>query len=151
MQIIGLQFGKDPYIYELRYSKLIIATDQDLDGIHLCGLMISNFQRLWPNLVKQGFLVKLQTPIVRVKQNKTEIDFMNLEEYYAWEKKQTKPFTSTYLKGLGSNDTKYFKEYMYDDKFLIPIQLKDNEDVNALDIAFIKAKSDERKTYIYGN
>ena len=150
MRILGLQFGKDPYIYELRYSQLIISTDQDLDGIHLCGLMINNFVELWPNLVKQGFLVKLETPIVRATQGKNEIDFMSLEEFYTWEKKQTKSYSSHYLKGLGSNDTKYFKEYMFNDKYLTPIKFNGESDTTALDIAFDKTKADARKEYIYG-
>lgn len=151
MQILGLQFGKDHFIYELRYSKLVISTDQDLDGYHLCGLIINIFSQLWPGLLKQGFLVKLQTPIVRVQQGKNEIDFLNLEEFKAWEAKQTKPFQASYLKGLGSNDTKYFKKYMFDEKYLTPITVKDSEDIKVLDIAFDKSKADERKKFIYGD
>lgn len=150
MQIIGLQFGKEHFIHELRYSKLAISTDQDLDGFHLCGLLINIFNELWPSLIKQGFLVKLQTPIVRVTQGKNEIDFMDLEEFKAWETKQTKPYQANYLKGLGSNDTKYFKKYMFDEKYLVPITFKDVEDARALDIAFDKTKADERKKFIYG-
>lgn len=150
MKIIGLEFGKDPYIYELRYHELVISADQDLHGYHLCALVIDTFQQLWPGLVKQGFLVKLQTPIVRVSQGKNEIEFMNEGEYKAWETKQTKPFVSNYLKGLGSSDTKYFKEYMFNRKHFVPIRLKDQDDVKALDIAFDKTKADERKKFIYG-
>lgn len=151
MQILGLQFGKEHFIYELRYSKLVISTDQDLDGYHLCGLIINIFSQLWPGLLEQGFLVKLQTPIVRVTQGKNEIDFLNLEEFKRWEAKQSKPFQATYLKGLGSNDTKYFKKYMFDEKYLVPITVKDAEDINVLDIAFDKSKADERKKFIYGD
>lgn len=150
MQIIGLQFGVEPLISELRYKQLIISTDQDLDGFHLCGLVINMFHHLWPELVKKGFLVKMETPIVRVTQNKKEIDFMSLQEFEEWKTKQTKPFQSHYLKGLGSNDTKYLKQYMFDEKYLIPITLEDADDVNALNIAFDKSKADERKAYIYG-
>lgn len=150
MKIIGLQFGKEPFIYELRYSKLVISADQDLDGFHLCGLLIDTFQQLWPGLIKQGFLVKLQTPIVRVNQGKQEIDFMSLEDFKNWEAKQTKSFTSNYLKGLGSNDTKYFKQYMFQEKYMSPIKFKDKEDADALDIAFDKTKADDRKRFIYG-
>ncbi len=150
MKIIGLEFGKDPYIYELRYNRLAIAADQDLHGYHLCALVIDTFQQLWPGLVKQGFLVKLQTPIVRVTQGKNEIEFMNENEFKAWSVKQTKPFVSNYLKGLGSSDTKYFKEYMFNEKYIVPLRIKDIEDIKALDIAFDKKKADERKKFIYG-
>lgn len=150
MQILGLQFGKEHNIYELRYNRLVIATDQDLDGSHLCGLTINIFQQLWPSLVKEGFLVKLQTPIVRVTQGKNEFDFMSLAEFKKWETKQTKPFQANYLKGLGSNDTKYFKKYMFESQYMLPITIKDIEDAQALDIAFDESKADERKIFIYG-
>ena len=77
MEIIGLQFGKKHYISELRYHELVITTDQDLDGFHLCGLIINMFNELWPDLIQQGFLFKLQTPIVRVTQGKKEIEFLS--------------------------------------------------------------------------
>ena len=150
MKIIGLQFGVEPMLSDLRYKQMVIATDQDLDGYHLCALVINMFQQLWPGLVKKGFLVKLETPIVRVTQNKKEIDFMSIGDFEDWKKKQTKPFQSHYLKGLGSNDTKYLKQYMFDEKYMLPITWDDAEDARALDIAFDKSKADERKAYIYG-
>ncbi len=150
MKIIGLQFGVEPMLSELRYKQLVIATDQDLDGYHLCALVINMFQQLWPGLVKKGFLVKLETPIVRVTRNKKELDFMSIGDFEDWKKKQTKPFQSHYLKGLGSNDTKYLKQYMFDEKYMLPITWDDAEDALALDIAFDKSKADERKAYIYG-
>ncbi len=151
MTILGLQFGKDHKLSELRYNELVIATDQDLDGFHLCGLLFNMFQELWPGLLKQGFLFKLQTPIVRVTQNKKEIEFIYLEDFQKWEEKQTKNnYSASYLKGLGSNDTKYFKEYMFKPEYKVPIQFKGNADQQALDIAFDKTKADDRKKFIYG-
>lgn len=151
MKIIGLQFGKKHYISELRYHELVISVDQDLDGIHLCSLIINMFNELWPDLVKQGFLFKLQTPIVRVTMGKKEIEFLSLNEFYEWEKKQTKKnYSANYLKGLGSNDTKYFKEYLSNMKFKVPIKYSGKEDDAALEIAFAKDKADDRKEFIYG-
>lgn len=150
MKIIGLQLGKKHYLHELRYHELVIATDQDLDGFHLCGLMFNMFHQLWPELLQQGFLFKLQTPIVRVLQNKKEVEFLYQKDFHDWEAKQTKPFTATYLKGLGSNDTKYFKEYMYKPEYKLAITFKGEADTHALDIAFDKKKADERKKFIYG-
>lgn len=151
MEVIGLKFGVEPNISELRYKKLIITTDQDLDGYHLCGLIISNFYHLWPNLVKCGFIYKMETPIVRVQQNKKEMDFMSLTEFHKWKDKQNgKSFVANYIKGLGSNDTKYLKTYMHDDSYIIPISYDDLQDQDSLSIAFDGNKSDERKNYIYG-
>lgn len=151
MKIIGLQFGKDHKISELRYNRLIISTDADQDGHHLCGLIINMFHELWPSLVKDGFLFKLKTPIVRVSQNKKEIDFFTLEEFHNWQSKQTNSYSTSYLKGLGSNDTKYFKEYIFKPEYKVQIKLNDSFDIEALNIAFDKNKSDERKKFIYGS
>lgn len=152
MTILGLQFGKEHKLSELRYNELVIATDQDLDGFHLCGLLFNMFNELWPGLLKQGFLFKLQTPIVRVTQNKKEIEFIYLEDFQKWEAKQTKNnYSTSYLKGLGSNDTKYFKEYMFKPEYKVPILFKGIADKQALDIAFDKKKSDDRKKFIYGD
>lgn len=151
MTIIGLQFGVDHKLSDLRYTELVVATDQDLDGFHLCGLLFNMFQELWPSLLKQGFLFKLQTPIVRVIQNKKEIEFIYLDEFNKWEQKQTKNnYTATYLKGLGSNDTKYFKKYMFETQYKVPIVFKGAIDKQALDIAFDSTKADDRKKFIYG-
>lgn len=152
MTILGLQFGKDHKLSELRYNELVVATDQDLDGFHLCGLLFNMFHELWPGLLKQGFLFKLQTPIVRVTQNKKEIEFIYLEDFQKWEAKQTKNnYSASYLKGLGSNDTKYFKEYMFKPEYKVPILFKGNADKQALDIAFDSTKADDRKKFIYGD
>ena len=151
MKILGLQLGKKHFISELRYHEMVIATDQDLDGFHLAGLIFNIFQELWPDLLKQGFLFKLQTPIVRVLQNKKEIEFLYMNDYVAWEAKQSKNnYSVTYLKGLGSNDTKYFKKYMFEPEYKVQITFKNDDDKNALDIAFDKKKADERKIFIYG-
>lgn len=152
MTILGLQFGKDHAISELRYNELVVATDQDLDGFHLCGLLFNMFNELWPGLLKQGFLFKLQTPIVRVTQGKKEFEFIYLEDFQKWEEKQTKNnYSASYLKGLGSNDTKYFKEYMFKPEYKVPIIFKGSADKQALDIAFDKTKADDRKKFIYGD
>lgn len=152
MKIIGLEFGKKHYISELRYSELIVTTDQDLDGFHLAALLFNMMNELWPDLLKQGFIFKLQTPIVRVKQGTKELEFNYVDEFYAWEKKQSKKnYSASYLKGLGSNDTKYFEEYMFKPQYKIPITMKDIEDTQALDIAFDDKKSDDRKKFIYGD
>lgn len=151
MKIIGLQFKKKHYISELRYHELVVCSDADSDGHHILGLVIDLFHQLWPELVQQGFIFKLKTPIVRVTQGKKEIDFFSLEEFEAWKNKQSKSnYSTNYLKGLGSNDTKYFKEYMSSSKYKVPIVYNGKEDAMALDIAFDKSKSDERKEFIYG-
>ncbi len=150
MTIIGLQLGKKHEIKELRYNELVITTDADPDGAHIAGLICNMFQVLWPELLEQGFVFKLNTPIIRAHQGKQEFEFFSLEEYNKWAIRQTKSFDTTYIKGLGGNDTKYFKKYMSDPKFKVPISYDGMNDAGVLEIAFCKTKSDERKEYIYG-
>lgn len=151
MKIIGLKFGEDQKISELRYGKLVIASDSDMDGYHIRGLVMSMFQTLWPGLIKQGFVEYLKTPIVRVEQGKKMLDFYTEEEYDTWQKKQTsKNYHSTYIKGLGGNDTKDFRKFMADDQYRVPIEWIDKSDYDAVNLAFDKSKADERKIWLYG-
>lgn len=150
MTIIGLQFNEVADIKNLRYSELVIAVDADADGSHICALICNMFSVLWPNLLKNGFIFKLMTPIVRVTQGKKMIEFLTLNEYTAWVDKQTVKFSTTYVKGLGSNDTKYFKAYMNDQKYKVNLTYTDNNDADSLVIAFDKSTADLRKEFIYG-
>lgn len=151
MRILGLGFGEKPDPKELRYGKIVIATDMDLDGHHLSGLLINMFYTLWPELLESGYIVKLNTPIVRIKQGKKEIDFMSLKEFEEWEKNNTQRYQAEYLKGLGSNDTRHFKKYMHQEKYFLPISIEDESDIRALDIAFDKTGADVRKEFLYGD
>lgn len=150
MTIIGLQFNEVADIKNLRYSELVIAVDADADGSHICALICNMFSVLWPNLLKNGFIFKLMTPIVRVTQGNKMIEFLTLNEYTAWVDKQTVKFSTTYVKGLGSNDTKYFKAYMNDQKYKVNLTYTDNNDADSLIIAFDKSTADLRKEFIYG-
>lgn len=151
MTIIGLQFNETVDIKDLRYGELVIAVDADADGSHICALICNMFSVLWPDLLKKGFLSKLMTPIVRVTQGKKTLEFMSLAEFNAWSEKQTTNFSTTYIKGLGSNDTKYFKIYMNDAKYKVKLAYSDNNDYDSLVIAFDKSTADLRKEFIYGN
>jgi len=151
MKIIGLKFGEDQKISDLRYGKIIIASDSDMDGYHIRGLIMSMFQTLWPSLAKQGFVEYLKTPIVRVEQGKKMLDFYTEEEYDTWRRKQTdKKYHSTYIKGLGGNDTKDFRKFMADEQYHVPITWIDKADYDAVNLAFDKSKADERKVWLYG-
>lgn len=148
MRILGLEFGVEPDIKDLRYGQLCVATDMDADGSHLAGLVFNMFHVLWPSLMKQGFIVKLITPIIRAKYQKKEIDFFTINSFEEWAVDK-KGYQSEYLKGLGSNDTVYFKKYMHQKQYFLPITIEDQEDFDALDIAFAKGKADGRKEFLY--
>merc|ERR1711871_1315678 len=119
-QIIGLQHNKDysdkESFSKLRYGRIIILTDQDVDGSHIKGLLFNFFHYFWPSLMKRkGYLTSLSTPIVKAfKGNKTET-FYNLTDYENWkDKNNTSGWKTKYYKGLGTSASKEAKEYFVD-------------------------------------
>jgi DNA topoisomerase-2 len=149
MLILGLQFGETPDIKKLRYGSIAGAMDQDLDGHHCFGLLLNAINELWPGLIEQGFIKRLNTPIVRVKQGKQVFEFFSEEEFEEWAKDK-KSLEIKYLKGLGSNETSDFKRYMFEDKYFETMKIETDKDKDALGIAFDKKRANDRKVFLYG-
>ena len=91
-KILGLESGKEYTTIEdvhknLRYSKVVFMTDQDLDGSHIKGLCINLFQNEWTSLTHiPGFIGFMNTPILKAKKGKQEMKFYNEGEYDTWKK-----------------------------------------------------------------
>jgi DNA topoisomerase II len=151
-RIMGLQEGKEyKNLDSLRYGKIMVMTDQDVDGTHIKGLFI-NFMSKWPSLLKyDGFLNGFLTPIVKVKKGKkTSINFYNINDYEKWvEKNNGKGWTSKYYKGLGTSTPNEAKEYFRDFKKMDYIW-EDTEGVssNSIDMAFNSKRADDRKEWL---
>ncbi len=122
-KILGLQQGK---VYkdtsELRYSGIIIMSDQDTDGFHIKGLLINFIHFFWPSLVQKGdFIFSLQTPVIKAFKGKKTLEFYNLIEYNTWkESSNTSGWRIKYYKGLGTSTKEEAKEYFtgLDEKLL---------------------------------
>lgn len=129
-QIIGLkQETNYKNTDDLRYGKVMILTDADLDGYHIRGLLINFFHALWPSLVKLNFIQTLKTPIVKAIKGKKVMEFYTEQDYNIW--KQTvnlSTFNIKYFKGLGTSKKDDAKDtfnriddlrvdYYYKDKF----------------------------------
>ena len=116
MNILNLDITKDANNTDISFDKIVIATDQDLDGIHLSSMLIGWFRKFAPSLFNEGKICKLQTPLVIIKDNKENIKdyFFDLDSFKAWEQKN--PDTKLkifYQKGLGSmerSDIKWLLE-----------------------------------------
>lgn len=146
MAATGLELGSKPD--DLRYGKIVISTDADPDGSHIRGIMIHNFNHAWPDLIKDGMVYILQTPIKRVKQGSKSYEFMTEEEFQKWEaQNKSKSMEVTYLKGLGGNSTSDFEKYMNDSRYHIKVELKDQDDLDALALAF--GDADAKKQWLY--
>src|SRR6266540_2789970 len=152
-QILGLQHDKQyNSINDLRYGKLMIMTDQDLDGSHIKGLIINFFDHFYPSLLKQpGFLQEFITPIVKCTKNDNTLSFFTLTEYEAWKRQNGdgKGWKIKYYKGLGTSTSDEAKEYFSDlNKHIKKFKPMDEEDHRLIDMAFAKKNAGERKIWI---
>ena len=108
---------------QLRYSQVMIMSDQDLDGSHIKGLCINLFHSMWPTLVElDGFLSFMNTPILRATKGNQTLRFYNDGEYAQWKEslpqKNTKGWNLKYFKGLGTSTATEFKDYFANKKIV---------------------------------
>jgi DNA topoisomerase II len=153
-KILGLESGKDYKNMEdvnknLRYSKVVFMTDQDLDGSHIKGLCINLFQNEWPSLCRiPGFIGFMNTPILKSKKGSQEIKFYNEGEYEDWKSNNdTKGWTIKYYKGLGTSTKTEFREYFEEKKF-VGFEHTGTVSDDAIDMVFNKKRADDRKTWL---
>lgn len=147
----GLEFGKKyKNIDDLRYGKLVIATDSDVDGTHIKGLIINLFEVFWPELLKLDFIYEFVTPIIKIEKNKDYEFFYKLEDYKKWKKRNLKGWFVTYYKGLGTIEPHESKMFFKDiDKHLIRFHYDmDSETRDIINMVFNKKRTDEKKEWM---
>ena len=153
IQILGLEFGKKyKDTKSLRYGKVVIFTDSDLDGYHIKGLLINLFNVFWPELLKMNFLYEFVTPIVRVKKGNRKRFFYKVKDYLKWlgENNDGKGYTTKYYKGLGTIEPVEVKQFFKDiNKHLIKFNYTNPEVTEDLiDLAFRKKRAEDRKEWL---
>ena len=153
-QILGLKANADydtsAKVWPLRYGKIMVMTDQDVDGSHIKGLLFNIFHNMWPSLLKDDFMTSMITPIVKVTKGKKQISFYNKTHYLEWKEKHNngKGWSTKYYKGLGTSTTKEAKEYF---KELRVVNYKfddENKSNDSIDLAFNKKRTDDRKMWL---
>jgi DNA gyrase/topoisomerase IV subunit B len=145
MKAMGLEFGNPSS--ELRYGKIVLATDADQDGMHIRALFLNNFLHYWPHLLSEGRVFFMNTPIIRVTKGKDTLEFFTQEEYDAWAKTSTGKWDYKYLKGLGGHSTAHFKKYMFEDKYLVPFEFDNDPDaIKMINLAF--GAPDDKKEWL---
>lgn len=105
MNILGLDMSSENSQQTIDFDKVVIATDQDFDGIHLSSMLIGWFRKFAPGLFNEGKVCKLQTPLVIVKDKKDAIRdyFFDLDTFKKWEtSNRNQQLKIIYQKGLGS-------------------------------------------------
>ena len=155
-KILGLETGKEYLSIEdvnknLRYSKVVFMTDQDLDGSHIKGLCINLFQNEWISLTKiPGFIGFMNTPILKARKGNQELKFYNDGEYEEWKKnniEESKSWNIKYYKGLGTSTKTEFREYFEEKKF-VGFEHKGQISDDAIDMVFNKKRADDRKNWL---
>ena len=135
---------------ELRYNKVIIATDADVDGMHIRLLMLTFFLQFFPDLVKKGHVYILQTPLFRVK-NKQETRYCYSEEERQKALSQVKNPEITRFKGLGEISPDEFKEFIGEGIRLDQVSLRKEDAVNDLLEYYMGKNTTERQNFIIDN
>ena len=136
---------------ELRYNKVIIATDADVDGMHIRLLMLTFFLQFFPDLVKKGHVYILQTPLFRVK-NKKEIRYCYSEEERLQAIEDLKPNPEiTRFKGLGEISPDEFKGFIGKEIRLDQVTLRKEDAVKDLLSFYMGKNTTERQNFIINN
>lgn len=135
----------------LRYNKVIVATDADVDGMHIRLLLITFFLQFFPDLIKKGHVYILQTPLFRVRNKKETIYCYSEEERVAAINKLGPNPEITRFKGLGEISPDEFKHFIGKDMRLEQVSLRKNDLVNELLEFYMGKNTMERQNFIIDN
>ena len=136
---------------DLRYNNIVIATDADVDGMHIRLLLITFFLQFFPELIKEGHLYILQTPLFRVRDKKeTFYCYSEIERKEAIEKIKGKS-EITRFKGLGEISPDEFKYFIGDDIRLDPVMLDKSITIEELLLFYMGKNTPDRQKFIINN
>ena len=147
MAALGLKIGHEPK--DLRYGKILLYTDADVDGNSISALLINFLGKYWPELFSEGRVLKVETPLMVAKKGKETLSFYSDEDYKEWESKQRSlsSWSIEYKKGLAALENEEYQEIISNPKTFTLTKDKDFE--NTLDTWFSK-DSEPRKKKILG-
>ena len=138
-------------IEKLRYNKIVIATDADVDGMHIRLLIITFFLQFFPELIKEGHLFILQTPLFRVRNKKETIYcYSENEKSEACDKLGPK-VEITRFKGLGEISPNEFKNFIGDSIRLDPVIINKETSVEDLLAFYMGKNTPDRQNFIIEN
>ncbi len=136
---------------DLRYNNIVIATDADVDGMHIRLLLITFFLQFFPELIKEGHLYILQTPLFRVRDKKETIYcYSEAERVAAIQKLRGKP-EITRFKGLGEISPDEFKYFIGEDIRLDPVMLDKATTIEQLLEFYMGKNTQNRQDFIINN
>lgn len=136
---------------DLRYNRVVVATDADVDGMHIRLLLLTFFLQFFPDLVRNGHLYILETPLFRVRdKSKTFYCYSEAEKQAAIGKLRGKP-EITRFKGLGEISPNEFGDFIGDDIKLEPVILNEEVDIDDILSYFMGKNTPQRQDFIIDN
>ena len=128
---------------KLRYGRLMLMTDQDNDGFHIKGLVISMIHHYWPALLASEFVQEFHTPLLKAKRlsDGRELSFFSLRDYDAWhaelEEKEAPRWRTKYYKGLGTSTDHEARTYFSQlPRHMVQLEWGGDTDGDLIDMAF---------------
>tara|TARA_X000000950_G_scaffold27119_2_gene29215 strand:- start:5108 stop:6949 length:1842 start_codon:yes stop_codon:yes gene_type:complete len=138
-------------IDELRYNKIVIATDADVDGMHIRLLILTFFLQFFSDLVKNGHVFILQTPLFRVRNKKTTIYCYSEQEKQNAIEKIGKNFEITRFKGLGEISPNEFKNFIGKGMRLDPVIINKETSIDDVLKYYMGKNTLDRQQFIINN
>ena len=135
----------------LRYNKVIIATDADVDGMHIRLLLITFFLQFFPDLIKRNHVYILQTPLFRVRNKQKTYYCYNEEERLAAIEALGKNPEITRFKGLGEISPDEFRNFIGKDMRLDPVTMKKEDAIKEMLEFYMGKNTMERQNFIIDN
>ncbi len=136
---------------DLRYNKVILATDADVDGMHIRNLLITFFLTFFESLVVAGHLHILETPLFKVRTKEKTVFCYSIEEKEKAEKALGKGTEVTRFKGLGEISAHEFKQFIGKDMRLVPVTIRTLADIKPTLEFYMGKNTPARKNFIMEN
>lgn len=147
MKILGIEESID----DLRFQKIILATDSDVDGLHIRNLLLTYFLKFFEPLVIKGHVFILETPLFRVRDKKQTIYCYNEKEKQKALKKIGRNAEITRFKGLGEISPKEFGQFIGEDIRLIKVKVDEFQKVPGILQFYMGKNTPQRKEYVMEN
>jgi topoisomerase-4 subunit B len=138
-------------IDNIRYNKVVIATDADVDGMHIRLLLITFFLQFFPDLIRQKHLFILQTPLFRVRNKKKTIYCYSIDEKEKAIAELGANPEITRFKGLGEISPDEFKYFIGEDMRIDPVRITSHDAISDLLSFYMGKNTPERQDFIIEN
>ena len=151
LHLLQAALGIEDGLENLRYNNVVIATDADVDGMHIRLLLSTFLLQYFPELIKEGHVYILQTPLFRVRNNKETIYCYSEEERVKALEKLGAKAEITRFKGLGEISPKEFKEFIGPKMRLEPLRLSKDSHIEDVVKFYMGANTPERTDFLCDN